>query len=174
MKIAVIGYSGSGKSTLAAFMAKRYGLPVLHLDTVHWLPGWQERERADEERIVNDFMNMNDGWVIDGNYRKLSFDRRMREADRIIFMNFNRFTCFARAYRRYRTHRGKTRDSMTKGCPEKMDREFALWLLFKGRTKARRAIFEHVLREHLQKTRVIRNQRELSAYIKEMGNESEH
>ena len=172
MKIAVIGYSGSGKSTLSALMAKQYGLPVLYLDTVHWLPGWQERERTEKEQIVAEFMDTNSAWVIDGNYHKLSFERRMREADRIIFMNFNRFTCFARAYRRYRTYRGKSRESMTEGCPEKIDREFALWLLFKGRTKPRRAIFETVLRDYPQKTRVIRNQKQLSAFVREIEGES--
>lgn len=44
MKIAVIGYSGSGKSTLAGVLGERYDIPVLHLDRVHFLPDWQERE----------------------------------------------------------------------------------------------------------------------------------
>jgi adenylate kinase family enzyme len=46
MKIAIIGHSGSGKSTLAAFLGEKYALPVLHVDTIHFLPGWVERERA--------------------------------------------------------------------------------------------------------------------------------
>ena len=47
MKIAIIGYSGSGKSTMAKRISERFGLPVLYLDTVHGLPGWEERERED-------------------------------------------------------------------------------------------------------------------------------
>jgi len=39
MKIAVNGYSGSGKSTLARRLGELYQIPVLHLDTVHWLGG---------------------------------------------------------------------------------------------------------------------------------------
>lgn len=42
MKIAILGTSGSGKSTLAKRLGERYGLPVLHMDTVHFLPGWVE------------------------------------------------------------------------------------------------------------------------------------
>ena len=40
MKIAIIGYSGSGKSTLASLFAKKYDLPLLYLDTAHFLPDW--------------------------------------------------------------------------------------------------------------------------------------
>lgn len=170
MKIAVIGYSGSGKSTLAAHLAAQYALPVLHLDTVHWLTGWQERPREEEIAIVERFLAENTGWVIDGNYSKVCFERRMEEADRIIFMNFNRFTCFARAWRRYRTYKGKSRASMAQGCPEKMDREFAMWLLRDGRKSKRRAVFEGVLARYPEKVRVLKNQRQLDAFMGELEN----
>ena len=49
MKVAIIGYSGCGKSTLAKYIGKKCKVPVLHLDQVHWLPGWQERGQADSE-----------------------------------------------------------------------------------------------------------------------------
>ena len=54
MKIAILGTSGSGKSTLAKRLGETYGLPVLHMDTVHFLPGWVERPFAEEEAIVRD------------------------------------------------------------------------------------------------------------------------
>ena len=44
MKVALIGYSGCGKSTLGKLIAEKYSLPIQHLDKVHWLPGWKERE----------------------------------------------------------------------------------------------------------------------------------
>lgn len=44
MKIAILGYSGSGKSTLARRLGEQYGIPVLHLDRVQFLPGWRERD----------------------------------------------------------------------------------------------------------------------------------
>ena len=43
MKIQIYGYSGSGKSTLAHDLGAKLELPVLHMDTVHFLPGWQVR-----------------------------------------------------------------------------------------------------------------------------------
>ena len=57
MKIAILGTSGSGKSTLAKRLGERYGLPVLHMDTVHFLPGWVERPFAEEEAIVRQFLD---------------------------------------------------------------------------------------------------------------------
>ena len=81
MKIAIIGYSGSGKSTLAKHLAAKYETDVLYLDTVHWLPGWNTRPREERIQIVDEFLNTHDSWVIDGNYSKLSYDRRMDEAD---------------------------------------------------------------------------------------------
>ena len=88
MKIAILGTSGSGKSTLAKRLGERYGLPVLHMDTVHFLPGWVERPFAEEEAIVRQFLDENaGGWVIDGNYTKTCYARRLKEADKIIVMD---------------------------------------------------------------------------------------
>ena len=162
----IIGFSGSGKSTLARAIGEKQGAPVLYLDKVHWLPGWQERERDEELRIVSEFLDNNGSWVIDGNYNKLCFERRCLEADRIIFMDFNRISCLMRAIRRKREHEGKTRFSMTEGCPEKIDREFLVWLLFKGRSAKRRGKFLAAVRQYKEKSIVIKNQRQLEKLYK--------
>ena len=39
-KIAVIGYSGAGKSTLASALGRKWGVDVLHIDCIQFLPGW--------------------------------------------------------------------------------------------------------------------------------------
>ena len=86
MKIAVIGYSGAGKSTLAAALGEKYSADVLHLDCVHFLPGWEIRSKEEKEELVRAFLDGHSEWVIDGNYTKLSFERRMLEADMIVFL----------------------------------------------------------------------------------------
>ena len=129
MKIAIVGYSGSGKSTLARRLGEYHHAEVLHLDTVHHLPGWKERDRESEKQIVEAFLDEHAAWVIDGNYSKLFYERRMEEADRIVMLLFNRFSCLYRAYKRYRKYKGKTRPDMAEGCGEKMDRAFAWWIL---------------------------------------------
>lgn len=142
MKIVVNGYSGSGKSTLAGRLGELYQIPVLHLDTVHWLPGWEEKAEEQERSEVRAFMDRNASWVIDGNYRKLEYERRLQEADRIIFMDFNRFSCLFRAYRRYLDHKGRARSSMTEGCEEKLDLEFIRWILWDSRTRKQKKLWQ--------------------------------
>lgn len=165
MKIAIIGYSGSGKSTMAKRISERFGLPVLYLDTVHWLPGWQEREREDSQRIVREFLDTHGEWVIDGNYKKLEHERRMSEADYILFMDFSRVRCFFRAWKRQRRYRGKTRDSITPGCDEKFDREFRLWILRDSRTKAAVTRYRSYQAQYPEKFFRARNDREARRFF---------
>lgn len=169
MKTMIIGYSGSGKSTLAKTIADKEGVPSLFLDTVHWLPGWKERPREEEIKIVCDFLDGNAAWVIDGNYGSVLYERRCQEADRIIFLNIGRFTCLRRAIKRYRTHKGKSRFSMTDGCPEKIDREFLLWLLFKGRDKKHRDRYKRTVSEYGDKLIEIKSLRQLEKFYRQLS-----
>jgi len=168
MKIAILGYSGSGKSTLARILAEKFNTAVLHFDTVHFLPDWEIRDREEKEQITKEFLDSHSDWVIDGNYSKLYYDRRMEEADRIILLLFNRFSCFFRAYGRYVKFKGSTRPDMAEGCREKFDLEFAKWILFEGRKKSSRERYKKVISEYKEKVTVIRNQRQLDRYIKDI------
>lgn len=161
MKVAIIGYSGCGKSTLASTIAREYDIPLLHLDKVHWLPGWIERPQEQEKKMVKEFMERNNSWVIDGNYHNLEYNRRMEEADQIIFLAFPRLTCLFRAWKRAAKYRGKTRGSMAEGCPEKLDPEFVFWILYGGRTKRIRKDYKRIMTKFRDKTVKIHNQKEL-------------
>lgn len=82
MKIAILGLSGSGKSTLARQLGSFYHAPVLHLDAVHFLPGWVERVPGEEEQLVTSFLDTHSSWIMDGNYTKTCYARRLEEATR--------------------------------------------------------------------------------------------
>lgn len=166
MKIAILGYSGSGKSTLAQKLAKTYCSDILHLDSVHFLSDWKIRSDDEKERIVKEFLDTHESWVIDGNYSKLFYGRRMEEADKIILLLFNRFACLKRAYRRYRKYKNSTRPDMGEGCNEKFDLEFIKWILWGGRSSRARNRYKQVISQYTEKVIIIKNQKELDNYIK--------
>ena len=161
MKIAILGYSGSGKSTLARNLSEKYNIPVLHFDTVQFLPNWEIRVQEEKERMTKDFLDANDAWVIDGNYSKLSYQRRMEEADVIILLLFNKISCLYRVTRRYLKYKDSTRPDMAEGCNEKLDWEFIKWILRDGRTEESRQRYQGVRSRYPEKTILIKNQRQL-------------
>lgn len=166
MKIAILGHSGNGKSTLAERLGKKHGIDVLHIDTIQFLPGWVVRPQEEKLRLMQEFLNSHDSWVIDGNYSALEQQRRLEEADQIIVMEFNRFASLYRAWKRYRTYRGQARASMAEGCPEKMDRAFVKWILWEGRGRKKVQHFRDIGRQYPDKTIYIRNQRQLNQYMR--------
>ncbi|MBR5788656.1 MAG: DNA topology modulation protein FlaR [Lachnospiraceae bacterium] len=170
-KIAVIGYCGSGKSTLAQYMSKKYELNFLDLDKNHYLPGWVVRPTEDQLKDLDDFLeaNKDTGWVIDGNYPTLEFDRRMAEADMIVFMNFNRFDCLLRTYHRYETKFRNVRKTDTPGSYEKYDKEYVHWILWNGRTKKAKQRYAKVMQTYPDKVVCLKNQTQLDAFKKEHG-----
>lgn len=164
MKIAVLGYCGAGKSTLARALGERFGIPVLHFDTVQYTPNWEVRDRAEMRRMIHEFME-NPAWVIDGTYSKFEYERRLTEADEIVLLLLPRMTCFFRAWKRFVQFRGKSRPDMADGCCEKMDREFIWWLLWEGRTRRRREKFQRVLEQYPEKTVVLKSQKDIDRYL---------
>ena len=134
MKIAVMGYSGAGKSTLAKKLGRLYDCPVLYLDRIQFEPGWKERDREEAKRMAEAFLdeNQDTGWIIDGNYAKFCQERRLEEADLIVFMDYTRRICLWQAVKRYLEYRDKTRESMAEGCREKIDWDFVKWILRDG------------------------------------------
>ena len=167
MKIMITGYSGSGKSTLCRKLSERYHTPFLHLDTIQFLPGWEVRADAEKQDIIRSFLDEHpDGWVIDGNYRSLSYERRCEEADVILQLLFNRLDCLFRCMYRYHIYKGKNRPDMTEGCNEKLDWEFLRWILWDGRSKEIRQCYQRIREQYPDKVVVIRNQRQLDSYLK--------
>ena len=168
MKRMVIGYSGAGKSTLARRLGERDGVPVLHLDRVQFAPDWVVRSNEEKQEMVRAFMDENDGWVIDGNYRSMLIERRLQESDQIILLLLNRVSCLRRALRRARRFRGQTRPDMADGCIEKFDREFARWILHDGRTKERRDWYRGIAEAYSDKTVILRSQKQIDRFLQEL------
>jgi adenylate kinase family enzyme len=121
-RILIIGPNGAGKSTLARVIGERVGLPVVHLDTFFWNPGWVQTERpAFRERVVEAVGG--DAWVMDGNYSH-TFDLRLPRADAVIWLDFPRWIYFPRALWRAIKYYGRSREDIGPGCPERIDVPF--------------------------------------------------
>jgi hypothetical protein len=73
-RVVIHGNSGTGKTTLSNKLAEILQIPVIHLDEVHWRPGWIEA--PDEEMIkelalqIDKSVQTDSGWIVDGNYER--------------------------------------------------------------------------------------------------------
>lgn len=131
-RIAIIGFSGSGKSTLAARLGGKLNIKPVHMDSLFWLPGWRADSRENMRAKLYPEL-LKERWIIEGNYTKVLYDERLDMADTIIMMDVNRLICFKNCVKRRIIYNNKTRPDMGKGCDEKLDLEFAFWVLYKGR-----------------------------------------
>jgi adenylate kinase family enzyme len=122
--VALVGSGGAGKSTLARELATITGLPLFHLDELHWRPGWVEMPN-DEFRPLQAEVASKDEWIIDGNYYN-SYDIRFARADTVIYLALPRWICLSRVL--WRVASNWHRDVQAKGCPEQFDWSFLLWL----------------------------------------------
>lgn len=171
MKITIIGYSGSGKSTLAENLARYYSIPKLHMDTLQFQPGWIDSDRDWMEEEMKQFLSDHRDWVIDGNYAWCQYERRLEESDWIIFLNFSRWNCLYRAWKRARHFRGQVRDSMATGCIEKLDWEFIRWVLWDGRQARQVTRYQTVGQTYSDKFITLKNQKELDRFLNKVKND---
>ncbi len=151
-RILIIGCSGGGKSTLARAIGVKLALPVFHLDKLWWQPGWVELGHEIFRPLVRNLV-AEERWVIDGNYSD-TWDIRMPRADMIIWVDLPRRVCLWRVFRRAVTQLGTVRSDMARGCPERLDLEFFLYV-WSFRKKNEKRI-EAALREYGQDARIIR------------------
>jgi adenylate kinase family enzyme len=135
-RVLVIGSPGAGKSTLAAELARRTGLPLIHLDQEHWRPGWVEPPKDEWRRKVAELV-ARDRWIIDGNYGG-SLELRLARADTVIDLEFPAWLCIWRILRRILSSRGKARSDMAEGCPEQFNPGFLVYTATFPRTARKR------------------------------------
>ena len=174
MKIAIIGYSGAGKSTLAEKLSHYYSIPKLHMDTLQFQPGWQDSDREWMLDEMKKFLTKHEAWVIDGNYSWCYYEERMQEADQIIFLNFSAWNCLLRAFKRYLKYRGKVRESMAAGCQEQFNWEFIRWILWEGRSKSTRELYNWVQETYPDKVVILSSQKEIDYFLKTHENKKKN
>ncbi len=173
MKILICGFAGSGKSTLAKTLGNIYDIEVLHIDKLHFYPGMVIREKELLEKDIADFMNSHSSWVIDGNYYNHNIER-FYEADKILYLKFNRLTCLKRILKREVANKGVQRDDMAEGCPDKPDLSFIMWALFGQRRKKITSRFDQFKVKYPDKVVLLKKQKDVDEYIRRIINEREN
>ena len=84
-RVSVVGTSGSGKTTLSRRIGGAIGAPVVELDAIHHLPGWQPIEPDEFARRLDEIA-ATERWVVDGNYRAV-VPRVWERADTIVWLD---------------------------------------------------------------------------------------
>ena len=98
MKILIIGPLGAGKSSLAYTINKKYALPRLNLDEVHRIINGGYRSEDEQFCILNDFLNNNSSWVMEG-CQKMLYEKV--KPDLIVDMRISRLLAIWRFTTRF-------------------------------------------------------------------------
>ena len=125
-RVLVIGSPGAGKSTLAAKLAGLTGLPLFHLDQLHWKPGWVESTESEFDETLAE-VTAGPRWIIDGNYGR-TLPIRLARADTVIDLHFPAWLCVVRALGRVAQSHGMVRADMGPDCQERFDLEFLAYI----------------------------------------------
>lgn len=158
----VIGGPGAGKSTFARALGSRLGVPVVHMDTLFWEPGWVMAGETDLRTRVAAAV-AGDAWVMDGNYSR-TWPIRLARADTVIFLDIATPRRLWRVLGRIAAGYGRDRPDVGPGCPEKLDLDFIVnWVgryRWRARPKALELIAEagpagHLVRHHLTSPRAV-------------------
>jgi len=127
-RVAILGNGGAGKSELAREIARRTGLPVIHLDVLFWRRGWTP---APPEEFLRDLGAAIAGerWILDGNFLSAEQDApRFDRVDTVIFLDLPRTTCFRCALWRLVRDRRRRRSDLAEDCSEGFDLDFLRWI----------------------------------------------
>lgn len=124
-RIAVIGRPGSGKSYFSTQLAKKTGLPLIHLDRIyHDLATKLEGEelsqtmRTEIKEIVDQKR-----WLTDGNYGS-SLDIRLPAADTIIYFEYPMWLVLYRLAKRRLMYVNRKREDMPDDWKERFNPRF--------------------------------------------------
>lgn len=162
-RICVIGCGGAGKSTFSKLLAEKTGIPLIHLDSVYWLPGWIEPTKDEFEQKLENIINKKT-WILDGNFHN-TMTKRFHKSDMIFWLDYPTWQCLYGVFKRLVTDYGKTREDMAQDCKESFDWKF-LKYVFSFRKNTRPKILNHI--KHNAKhcrVAVFKNPKELQKWI---------
>lgn len=100
MELVIIGNSGSGKTWLATRLAVAAAVPVVHLDTIFWLPGGFDRKRpAQEVGSLVEEARRGTAWMVEGVFGGLAA-QFLEDADALLWLDMDGAVCQRRLVQR--------------------------------------------------------------------------
>ncbi|MBX4877000.1 AAA family ATPase [Rhizobium lentis] len=143
-RIAILGPSNAGKSTLAVALSEKLGIPPVHLDQLHHLPGtdWQPRPEA-EFAALHDAAIHKERWVIEGSYSRL-IPQRLARATGVIVITSNHWRRSFRYLKRTLANQ-PDRAGHLQGTKDSISWSMLKWILFETRNSD--VIYAEVLQE---------------------------
>jgi adenylate kinase family enzyme len=133
-RVMIVGGPGSGKSTLARALGARTGLPVFHMDRIHWMPGWVARPLAEKIPLAH-AVEAQERWIFEGGLSS-TYGNRVARADTLIWLDLPVGLRFWRVLRRTVTGFSQQRPDLPESCPETFNRETLLFWRYIWRTRA--------------------------------------
>lgn len=125
-RVMILGQPGSGKSTLARRLGGITGLPVVHVDLIHWMPGWQERPKPEKIALAL-AEEAKDSWIFEGGL-SATWDNRLARADTLVVLDMPLWLRGWRVFKRTLRDYGRSRADLPPECPERFDPEFWRWI----------------------------------------------
>ena len=161
-RILIIGGNGAGKSTFSYALAKKLGLPLIHLDQIYWHGCWEVTPREEFlEKVMEEAQK--DRWIIDGNNVR-SLNQRLPYADTVFWFEFPPIVCVTNILKREWKYRKQVRPDMPDACVSRLDLPFlkVAWQF----NKKHRATIEKQLKEaeHVQVIRFT-NYRQVKKFL---------
>ncbi len=167
-RIWIVGVPGSGKTTLAARLARLQGVAPVHMDELHWLPGWQERAAEETAALLAERV-AGERWVAEGNYGHFR-SRHMDRVELTVWLDLPLRVTFPRLLRRG-VRRSVLKLDCCNGNRESLVRTFLhkdSLLLYALQTDRRRRVGlteELATRPHVR----LRSQREVDRWLSGVG-----
>ena len=158
-RISIIGAPGTGKTVLANNLGYLYKLPVVHLDSIHYLDNWVLRDKEERDELILKEGNKEE-WILDGTFID-TLQQRINHSDLIIFLDYSSFSQVKGIFKRRLTHLGKKRNDVPK-----LTLSFVFYV-FTYNIKRKKYITEILKDIKKEKVLVFKNQKHLNKWLQE-------